>query len=131
MQEDFKVLTDMSHPGWLWNTKPLALQDFLSGLILFIFVLIASPIISNGVKGMHSMLAEKKGLSQDHGEWSDFLRLLISFINSYSLPYIQRNVHFNIKSFTCITDEKNVVKIQQEISLWDLLWVCTSTKHLL
>lgn len=42
MQEDFRVLTDMSHAGWLWNTKPLALQDFLSGLILFIFVLIAS-----------------------------------------------------------------------------------------
>lgn len=43
MQEDFRVLTDMSHPGLLWNTKPLALQDFLSGLNLFIFVLIASP----------------------------------------------------------------------------------------
>lgn len=36
MQEDSRVLTDMSHPGQLWNTKPLALQDFLSGLILFI-----------------------------------------------------------------------------------------------
>lgn len=30
------------------------------------------PIISDGVKGMRSMLAEKKGLSQDPGEWSDF-----------------------------------------------------------
>lgn len=43
MQEDSRVLTDMSHPGQLWNTKPLALQDFLSGLILFIFVIISSP----------------------------------------------------------------------------------------
>lgn len=80
---------------------------------------------------MHSILTEKEVLSQDHGEWSDFLRLLVWFINSYSLPYIHRSMHLNIKSSTCVTDEKNVVKIQQETSLWDLLWVCTSTKHLL
>lgn len=77
MREDFRVLTDMSHPGQLWNTKPLALQDFLSGLILFIFVLIASPHHFRWCERNAFNACRKKGLSQDHGEWSDFLRLLI------------------------------------------------------
>lgn len=37
------MLTDRRHLGLLLNTKPLALQDFLGGLILFNFVLITSP----------------------------------------------------------------------------------------
>lgn len=63
--------------------------------------------------------SEKKRGSQDCGEWSDFPRLLIWFINSYSLPYIHTNSNLNIKSPTCVTDDKNVVKMQQEKSLWD------------
>lgn len=84
----------------LWHYKIFSVVWFP----LFLSKLL-HPIISDGVKGMHSMLTGKKGFSQNWREWSDFPRLLI-FINSYSLPYIHTNVHLNIKSSTCVTDEK-------------------------
>lgn len=43
MQEDFRMLTDMSHLSLLLNTRTSAFQNFLSGLSLIIFVLITFP----------------------------------------------------------------------------------------
>lgn len=58
--------------GLLLNTKPLVLWDFLGGSILFIFVLITSPHHFGWCERNAFNVCRKKGLSQDHGERSNF-----------------------------------------------------------
>lgn len=81
------MLTDMSHSRPLLSTKPLALRDFLGGLILFISVTIFSPHHFGWCERNAFNACRKKGALS--GPWR-MVRfppgILIWCNNSYSLP---------------------------------------------
>lgn len=70
---------------------------------------------------MHSALAEeKKRGSLRTGEHGQISLILISLSNTCSMTYRHKTPLPNRKP-TSITDEENVVNIQQETKLWALL----------